>query len=79
MAGREILIKAVLQAIPTYVMSCFLLPTSLILDLEKMVKQYWWGGGDSNSMHWVSWDRLCRSKKLVVWVFATWNVSTWRC
>lgn len=40
MAGREILMKAVLQAIPTYVMSCFLIPTTLLKDIEKMVRQY---------------------------------------
>lgn len=39
MEGREVLIKAVLQAVPTYVMSCFLLPSSLVYDLEKMVRQ----------------------------------------
>lgn len=55
MAGREVLIKAVLQAIPTYVMSCFLLPCSILQDIEKLVRQFWWSGGDSRSMHWLSW------------------------
>lgn len=54
MAGREILMKAVLQAIPTYVMSCFLIPTTLLKDIEKMVRQYWWGGSEVRSMHWLS-------------------------
>lgn len=39
MEGREVLIKAVLQVVPTYVMSCFFLPSSLVYDLEKMVRQ----------------------------------------
>lgn len=34
-AGREILIKSVAQAIPTYVMQCFKLPMSILEDIEK--------------------------------------------
>lgn len=63
MAGREVLIKAVLQAVPTYVMSCFLLPLSLVQEIEQMVRQYWWGGNNTKSLKWFAWNRLCRSKE----------------
>jgi hypothetical protein len=36
-AGKEVMIKSVLQAIPSYVMSVYLLPESLINDIEKNV------------------------------------------
>ena len=35
-AGREILIKAVAQAVPTYTMSVFLLPIALCDDMTKI-------------------------------------------
>lgn len=40
---REILIKAVAQATPTYMMSCFKLPESLCSDLNSMIRRFWWG------------------------------------
>ena len=39
-AGREILIKAVAQATPTYTMSCFKLPDSLCKELNSMVRNF---------------------------------------
>ena len=42
-AGREILIKAVAQATPTYTMSCFKLPDSLCSNLNSLIGKFWWG------------------------------------
>ena len=61
--GKEILIKAVVQAIPTYIMSCFQLPKGLCEDLERMERNFWWGQRDKEAkMAWVSWRNMCKSK-----------------
>lgn len=41
--GKEILIKVVAQAIPTYVMSCYMLSKSLCDDLHQLCAQFCWG------------------------------------
>ena len=62
-AGREILIKAVVQAIPTYTMSCFKLPKGLINEIEGLIRKFWWGyRGEQKRIHWVSWEKLCLPK-----------------
>lgn len=62
MAGREILIKSVLQAIPTYIMSCFKLPQTIMEEAEKIIRRFWWGSKHSKCISWMSWARLCRTK-----------------
>jgi ribonuclease HI len=63
-AGREVLIKSVLQSIPTYFMSIFTLPSSLIDEIEKMLNAFWWGhsGTHNKGVHWLSWDKLSMHK-----------------
>ncbi|XP_050259802.1 uncharacterized protein LOC126704853 [Quercus robur] len=39
-ASKEILIKAIAQAIPSYSMSCFLLPKKLCDELTSLVRQF---------------------------------------
>ena len=57
--NKESLIKAVAQAIPTYVMSVFKLPVSVCDELTRMIRQYWWGvENGKNKMAWMSWDKL---------------------
>ena len=42
-AGREILLKVVLQAIPTFAMSCFKLPEDLCHEIEALIRKFFWG------------------------------------
>ncbi|KAL5555386.1 hypothetical protein UlMin_037622 [Ulmus minor] len=50
--GREILTKAIIQAIPTYSMNIFKIPISLIKELHRLCARFWWGGDISKQkMH----------------------------
>nr|XP_023887877.1 uncharacterized protein LOC112000001 [Quercus suber] len=61
--GREVLIKAVLQAMSTYTMGCFKIPKSLCKDIESLIRKFWWGyKGEARKIHWVGWKKLCKPK-----------------
>lgn len=62
-ARREILIKSVIQVIPSFAMSCFLFSKSLCEEFEKAAARFYWGSrGEERKIHWASWAKLSRSK-----------------
>ena len=62
-AGREILIKAVAQATPMYMMNCFKLPESLCNELNMKMRNFWWGQRDKErKMAWIAWEKMCTLK-----------------
>ena len=61
-AGKEVLIKSVLQAIPTYTMGVFQLPLKLCQDISALVAKFWWGKKGGRGIHWKKWNTLCKRK-----------------
>lgn len=63
-AGREVLIKTITQAIPTYSMSLIKLPKGLCNDINSVLAKYWWGQtSNEKKIHWINWKWLCDPKK----------------
>lgn len=63
-AGKAVLIKSVAQAIPSYYMSCFLIPKTVCKELEIMMNGYWWQTNSTSNkgIRWPSWKKLSRAK-----------------
>lgn len=47
--GKEVMIKAVAQAVSVYSMSCFKLPRGICEHLNMLIKKFWWGGAKRGS------------------------------
>lgn len=63
-AGREILIKTVAQAIPTYTMGIFKIPKYLCATINSTLAKYWWGQTkEERKIHWINWAKLCTPKQ----------------
>ncbi|XP_072057552.1 uncharacterized mitochondrial protein AtMg00310-like [Arachis hypogaea] len=63
-AGRNVLLKAVGEAVPIYTLSCFRLPDTLINKIHRILTQYWWGQKRTERrMVWIGWDTMSRPKK----------------
>lgn len=62
-AGKEVLIKSVIQSIPNYAMSILKLPITFCDQLCARVAKFWWSNnGKSRGIHWVRWDKLSQKK-----------------
>ncbi|XP_042950060.1 uncharacterized protein LOC122282171 [Carya illinoinensis] len=63
LAGKEVLIKAVLEAIPTYTMSVFKLPFKLCNDINNMFSKFWWGKHQKEGgIQWRKWEKMARQE-----------------
>lgn len=45
-AGKMVMLKAVLTAVPSFAMTCFLLPVGLCKMIQSALTRFWW---DSNT------------------------------
>ncbi|PRQ25936.1 hypothetical protein RchiOBHm_Chr6g0289111 [Rosa chinensis] len=62
-AGKEIMIKAVAQAIPSYVMNCFEVPKHICSEMHMLMARFWWGEAEEErKIHWVAWEKMCYPK-----------------
>jgi hypothetical protein len=56
-AGKEVWLKAVVQSIPNYVMSCFQVPVATCDKMKSSIANHWWGFEDGKKkMHWCFWE-----------------------
>lgn len=64
-AGKEILIKAIAQAIPTFAMGCFDLTKTICDQISTLICRYWWNQQEGeHKIHWISWKKMILPKKL---------------
>ena len=63
--GRIILIRSTLASMPTYLMSLLRMPREVKLRLEKIQRDFLWGGGALEKRpHFVKWAVVCTHKKI---------------
>lgn len=62
-AGRVTLTKAVIQALPSYVMQFAHIPRFICDEIDKRCRRFVWGeSGSERKMHHIKWEKLCRPK-----------------
>ena len=60
---RKVLIKSIIQAIPSFAMSCFKIPIGLCNEIEVLIRKFWWSErGNRWKIHWQKWDEMTKSK-----------------
>lgn len=65
-AGRLVLINAVLSSIPTYFMSVFKLPVWVINEIDKTRRKFLWkkNTGEGRGIALANWELVCKPKRV---------------
>ena len=62
--GRLTLIRSTISCLPIYCLSLFRMPVSIGTRLEKIQREFLWGGGSlQKKPHLVNWKTVCTEKK----------------
>lgn len=76
-AGREILIKSIVQAIPNYAMSCFQFPKFILNEIRSMIANFWSGQRKrEKKMHWFDGISFVSPRIREGWAFGNFSVLT---
>jgi hypothetical protein len=60
---REVLIKSMAQALPTYAMSVFKIPFGLCDTSLKHMRSFWWGSEKGQcKVQWIPWEVMIKPK-----------------
>ena len=60
-AAKEVNVKSVAQALPTYPMGVFKMPIGFCDKYEKLIRDFWWGDmEDHRKVHWIPSDQTQR-------------------
>ena len=63
LGGIEVMSQSDAQAIPAYMMGVGRLPLTLCDDLNRMVRNFWWGASKGKrKTHWQAWPKIQRHK-----------------
>lgn len=63
-AGLVCLINSILNAIPIYYLSFYKAPSKILKEITTIQSKFLWNGSDIKiSIHWVSWDTVCKTRE----------------
>lgn len=69
-AGREILLKTIIQAILTYPINVFLLPITLCKEIASTMSKFWCGCKENDKkIYWQKWEKMGKAKGKCVMCF----------
>lgn len=62
--GRQTLIKAVVSAVPSFVMHTFHLPKVITSRMDSLIRDFFWGFSNNHTRHWYpkAWSAICLPK-----------------
>lgn len=61
--GKDILLKFVIQVIPTYCMGIFKIPRAILQEINLLMQGFWQGQKDrERKIHWTNWQLMSKTK-----------------